>query len=75
MDRGLFVRTLLKLKKIPHTDISDGIGKSISYVAHILTCRIRPTKGEAIYIADRLGLPPETLFDDIRPEDPGEDPK
>ena len=35
MDRGLIVRTLLKLKKIPHTEISEGIGKSKSYVAHL----------------------------------------
>ena len=70
MTRGLIVRVLLKQKEIPHAQIADGIGKSISYVAHILTCRIRPTKGEALYIADRLGLPPETLFDDIRPENP-----
>jgi transcriptional regulator with XRE-family HTH domain len=75
MDRGLIVRTLLKLEKIPHTEISEGIGKSKSYVAHILTCRIRPTRGEALYIADRLGLPLETLFDDIRPADPGEERK
>lgn len=75
MDRGLFVRTLLKLKKIPHTDISEGIGKSKSYVAHLLTCRIRPTRGEACYIAHRLGLSPEELFEEIRPEDSGDNPE
>jgi len=75
MDRGLIVRTLLKLKQIPHAEISEGIGKSKSYVAHLLTCRIRPTKGEALYISHRLGLPPETLFAEIRPEDPEENPE
>ena len=75
MDRGLIVRTLLKLKEIPHSEVSEGIGKSRSYVAHLLTCRIRPTRSEALYLSRRLGVPAETLFDEIRPEDPGEDPK
>lgn len=75
MDRGLMVRVLLKQKEIQHAEISEGIGKSKSYVAHVLTCRIRPTRREALYISDRLGLPLETLFDNIRPEDPGEHPE
>jgi len=75
MTRGLLVRALLKQKEIPHAEIADGIGKSISYVAHVLTCRVRPTRGEALYISHRLGLPPEELFEDIRPEDPEENPE